>query len=193
MVAGGKYVLLTVDDGSGANIEVKLERPVAYREMNGAVYSTKTTLENVDVMTEMGLPTVYIGKKKVEIGTVVVAEGKVEKYNTSRQLIAQRLKFVKDTHDEAVYWSKVAEWKRKVLNQPWVLDEEAKRAIDARLKEEEKVDEKKARRRKRKSAKVEELRRLHDEKTEQKRRERAEHYDRGALEGTNVLKMPWDD
>lgn len=30
-------------------------------------------------------------------------------------------------------------------------------------------------------------------KTELKRKQRAEYYDQGALAGTNVLKMPWDD
>lgn len=193
MVAGGKFILLTVDDGSGANMEVKLERPVAHRAPSGAVYSTKTTLDHVEAIIEMGLPAVYIRGKRVEIGSVVIAEGKVEKYNTSRQLIAQRFSFVKDTHDEAVYWSKVAEWKRKVLNKPWTLDTETKRAIDMKLKEEERVREKNARRKKKRSAKVEEMRRLHDEKVEQKRKERTEYYDQGALAGTNVLKMPWDN
>jgi hypothetical protein len=192
MVAGGKYILMTVDDGSGVNIEVKLERPVAYRESNGPVYSTKTSVDDVEVVTEMGLPAVRIRHKMMEIGSVVTAEGKVEKYNTARQLIALRLRFVENTHDEAVYWSKVAEWKRKVLSRPWILDEETKRVIDAKLKEGAKLDEKKGKRKERKSAKIEELRRLHEEKIEHKRRERAEYYDRGALEGTNVLKMPWD-
>ncbi|KAM3416300.1 hypothetical protein BST61_g7906 [Cercospora zeina] len=192
-VAGGRFILLTVDDGSGVNIEVKLERPVAYREQNGAVYSTKTILDNVEVMSNMGLPVVIIGKARVDMGTVIIAEGKVESYNQSRQLIALRVGLVKDTNEEAIHWSKAADWKRKVLNKPWVLSSDQRAAIDAKLAETERAAAQQSRRRKRKNAKIEELRRKHDEKIEAERKQRTEHYNQGALAGSHILKMPWDD
>ncbi|USW52017.1 Putative replication factor A protein [Septoria linicola] len=196
MVAGGKYVLLTMDDGSGANVEVKIERPVAYREHSGAVYSTNTTLDNVQVMSEMSLPVVHIGNVRVDIGTVLNAEGKVESYRMSRQLIAERLRLVNDTNEEAVHWSKTAHWKRNVLNKPWFLSDSAKQAADAKLREDATMadkHEKETRHRKRRSAKVEERRRVHEAEIERKREERTEYYNRGALPGTNVIKMPWDN
>ncbi|PPJ57974.1 hypothetical protein CBER1_09406 [Cercospora berteroae] len=192
-VAGGKYILMTVDDGSGANIEVKLERPVAYREQNGAVYSTKTNLDNVEVMSHFGLPVVIAGKARVDMGTVIIAEGKVESYNQSRQIIALRLGLVKDTNEETIHWSKVADWKRSVLNKPWVLSSDQRTVIDAKLIETEKVAEQQSRRRKKKNAKIEELRRRHEEKIEAKRKQRTEYYNQGALPGSHILKMPWDD
>lgn len=195
MMASGKYVLMTLDDGSGVLIELKLEREIAERTPNGHVYSSLTTVEatQVTVSVKMGLPTVYIQGEEVELGTVVKAEGRIELFRDSRQLVVQRIAKVKDTREEAVHWSKTAEWKRKVLSKPWMLSDAERRTIDAKLAVEEKQELKKERHRRKKKTEWDEKRKAHEERKEARRRLQELDFNKGALKGSEVLKMPWDD
>lgn len=192
MVANGKYVLLTLDDSSGANIEVRIERKESGRSQHGKEYTTHTTLDNVRVTINMNLPTVLLEQKPLDIGSIIMAEGTIGKYWTGRQLILKRLRDVKDTNEEAMHWSKVAQWKREVLSKSWVLSEVMRAEIDAEIAKEERTRLKRVKHDKRRRAEHEEKRIAHKERAEQKRKTWEAHLNEGALPGSDYVPRPWD-
>lgn len=189
--AAGKYTLLTIDDSSGANIEVKLERRDR-QPGDDADYPSNTLVDNVDVTIHLGEPRIHVDKKPVSIGSVVRAQGELEIFRNQRQVNLKKLFHVKDTNEEAVHWSKAAEWKRTVLSRPWVLTKERRDAVDEKLRNEERREHER-RKRKRK------MQTAHDERHLQRQARREERrlaeqgkMDAGALEGSERLPQPWD-
>lgn len=190
MVAGGKYVLMTLDDSSGANIELKLEREVRASLQSGMKdYLPITSLENVTVTVDLGLPTVHLNSSALELGTVVIAEGQIESYLQGRQMALDRLHRVLDTRAEAEHWRKLAEWKNLVLSTPWTLSVEQRQGLDQKAMQEGKRELKHRRHRKKHSEKQ----RLVDEVREKKRQADEVEMNRGAIPGSEILKMPWDN
>jgi hypothetical protein len=193
MVGFGKFVLLTLDDSSGANIEIKLERLVAGKTPNGPEYSTCTTIAGVYVFVKNSLPYVYLDDKPIGIGSVIKAEGKIESYSQSRQLSLQRISSVKNTHDEAVHWSKAADWKRRVLNNPWILPSADRHSLDLKLIQDEKRRLRRERHTQMKRAKVEELNEKEQKREEERRQALEREFNEAALKGSDILRMPWDN
>ena len=190
MVAGGRYVLMTLDDSSGANIEIKLEREAGKVSENGfKEYLPITDLDNVLVRVEMGLPIVTLDRKILELGTVVIAEGQIGSYMQNRQMVLSRLQRVPDTRAEAQHWAKVAEWKQLILGKPWILSADKRLELDQKAIQEAKKELKEQKHRKKKSSKREVL----SEHREKKRQLDEKDMNKGALPGSEILKMPWDD
>lgn len=190
MVAGGRYVLMTLDDSSGANIEIKLEREAGKITENGfKEYLPITGLDNVLVRVEMGLPIVTLDRSALELGTVIIAEGQIGSYIQNRQMVLSRLQRVPDTRAEAQHWAKVAEWKRLILSTPWALSAEKRLELDQKAIQEAKTELKEQKHRKKKSAKREIL----TEQRERRRQLDEKEMNKGALPGSEILKMPWDD
>ncbi|KXT16657.1 hypothetical protein AC579_8055 [Pseudocercospora musae] len=190
MVAGGRYVLMTLDDSSGANIEIKLERGAGKVSENGfKEYLPITDLHNVLVRVEMGLPIVTLDRTILELGTIVIAEGQIGSYMHNRQMVLSRLQRVPDTRAEAQHWAKAAVWKGLILSKPWVLSTEKMLELDQNACQEARKELKEQTHRKKKSAKREML----NEQREKRRELEEVQMNKGALPGSEVLKMPWDD
>lgn len=190
-VAAGKYTLLTIDDSSGANIEVKLERRDR-RPEDDAEYPSNTLVDNVDVTNNLGDPTIYVDKKPVSIGSVVRAQGELTSYRDQRQVSLKKLFHVKDTNEEAVHWSKAAEWKRTVLSKPWVLTKERRDAVEEKLRIEEYKDHERRKKRRKMQNEHDEKHVQREAKREARRMAEQEKMDAGALEGSERLPQPWD-
>ncbi|KAK4503246.1 hypothetical protein PRZ48_006674 [Zasmidium cellare] len=190
-VAEGKYTLLTIDDSSGANIEVKLQRRDR-QPGDDAEYPSNTLIDNVDVMVNLGEPTIYVDRKPVSLGSVVRAQGELTSFRNQRQIDLKKLFRVKDTNEEAVHWSKAAEWKRTVLNKPWVLTQEQRDVADEKLRQEERKEHERRRKRRKMQNEHDEKHIQREARREARRMAEQEKMDAGALAGSERLPQPWD-
>jgi hypothetical protein len=172
----GRYVLLTIDDGSGATMVVKI------RQVEQSVDShSNTTVLNVNVFSTLGRYWLEIDKELIDVGSVIKAKCTIESFRGERQLLLQRASVVKTTKEEAEAWLDIARWKLDTLSKPWKLSdqeletlEREERARAARTAEEarSKAELRRARAR---------LRERMERKLEKKRREEHQAMDSGAL------------
>jgi len=190
-LAEGKYTLLTLDDGSGECMVVKIKRRELAKD-DEAEYPSNTEVDNVDVRVSMGLPSVFLDNKPVQLGDVVKVKGTIETFRNVRQLELKRMFKVKDTNEEAQTWSEVARWKRDVLSKPWVLSTAERDKVDAQIQREKQKEREKTRRKREWDARLLEKRRRHDEEHEARRKEEELRYNAGALKGSNVILAPWE-
>ncbi|KAK3711112.1 hypothetical protein LTR37_009899 [Vermiconidia calcicola] len=183
---GGKYILLSLDDSSGACIEVKTEfRGVKAGDHAG--YPSNTVVDNLDVHITFGHATVQVDKQPIDIGSVIKVKGKIDSYRQNRQLKLERIFIVKDTNAEAKAWAETAQLKRDVLSKPWVLTKQKREEIDVQMQRDAIKKRELARKRKAWSVKHVEKHRRHAEKSEERRVRKARELDDGALKGSDVL------
>lgn len=187
VVAQGKFALLTLDDGSGANIEVKVERrQTGFGE--DAVYLSETTVDNLRVAVHLGTPMVRLDGKPLAIGAIIRAQGIITSFMRERQLLLKRVFSVKDTNEEAAWWAKVASWKASELSAPWVLTETERRAFDEKLHRAELMDRMKADRLRRREEKA----RRRERRAEKERQVEEIVLSSGALIGSETILRPWE-
>jgi hypothetical protein len=129
---------LTIDDGSGANIELKIVR-VPPSERSAVVASTKTTMKNVEVISQFGVFEVMVDNQRLDIGTVVKAKGTISEFRGIKQLDLKRIWVVTTTDEEAQAWAETAAFKQEVLSKSWHLTFADKKKI----KTDEKMEKKK--------------------------------------------------
>ena len=107
-IRSNKFILITIDDSSGACIEVKTElRSIAQDDQ--AEYPSNTAVDSLDVILTWGVPNLLINKAQADIGTVVKFKGTIDKFRNVRQLKLERAWIVKDTNEEAKAWSEAGE------------------------------------------------------------------------------------
>jgi hypothetical protein len=133
-----RYTVLTIDDGSGANIELKIVR-VPPSERSAVVASTKTTMKNVEVISQFGVFEVMVDNQRLDIGTVVKAKGTISEFRGIKQLDLKRIWVVTTTDEEAQAWAETAAFKQEVLSKSWHLTFADKKKI----KTDEKMEKKK--------------------------------------------------
>ncbi|KAF2765847.1 hypothetical protein EJ03DRAFT_279252 [Teratosphaeria nubilosa] len=185
VVPGGKYTLLTLDDGSGACIVAKIvNREKA--DNDEAEYPSNTLVDNVSVSFEIGSPSLTIDAKIVNVGDVIKVKGTISTFRKIRQIEAKRMSVVKDTNAEAQHWSDMAAWRRDVLSKPWVLTTPQRYGIDEKIRKAEKAEKEKAQKKKAMGAKYEEKRKRNEARYEAKRVELEKVMNAGALYGSNV-------
>ena len=128
-----KHVLLTIDDGSGATIVVKIT--LESKDTSSAVNTLSSTkVPNVYVRTSIGLLNVLINNVIVDIGTVLKVKAMVERFRGSNQLAAERLEVIEGTTGEARVWGDIARWKTDILAQPWILSKDDLKRLEARVR-----------------------------------------------------------
>lgn len=193
VVAGGKYILLALDDGSGACITVKITRREVKKNDDGvAELLSSTTVDNLTVHSDFALPTILIDDQAVDIGTVLRCNGTLSSFRNVRQLELLRVWIVKDTAREAEAWADAAKWKQEVLSKPWVLTKAQRDEIDENTRKEEKSERERVRRKREWQAKYGEKRRVQQEKREAKRKAEEVKLNMGALKGSHVIAAPWE-
>lgn len=116
-----KYALLTLDDGSGATIVVKIPR-LEGEVANSVDCPSNTTVDNVNIRISLGTFDVFVDDVVLDIGTVVKAKGTIDEWKGMKQIRLERIQIVRSTAEEIQEWEGVAKWKREILNKPWVLD-----------------------------------------------------------------------
>ncbi|CZT24965.1 uncharacterized protein RCC_10694 [Ramularia collo-cygni] len=190
-VADGRYTFLTIDDGSGVNMEAKIERRPAWRDEEPE-WKENSQVEDVDVFVNLGLPVVLLHGKQVEVGEVMLVKGTLTTFRHEKQLVVKRMRRMKDTNEEVVWWGRMADWKRTVLSTPWVITEAEKASVDQRLKREGHESNKVVKRDSRRAERRREWEERHSAKEEIKRSLQEEKMNRHALEGSHILHIPWD-
>jgi hypothetical protein len=130
-----KYTVLTIDDGSGANIELKIVR-IPPTERNAVAHPTRTTLNNVEVISQFGVFEVMVSNQKLDIGTVVKAKGTISEFRGIKQIDLKRIWVVATTDEEAQAWAETAAFKEEVLSKPWHITSAEHKQIKAKMKSE---------------------------------------------------------
>ena len=181
-------MLLTVDDGSGLTIAVKIKRlEQDIVSKHSVELASNTVVANVNVSTGFGVTwdfNVQVDGTSLNIGTVVKAKGVIEEFRGVRQIDLKRIKVLHTTAEEVREWAELAKWKTDTLNRPWYLGKrklkelEEKEEADARRKNAE--SQRKVEKQRLKTAKAEKMR-AYEEKMETKRRKEEMMFNHGAL------------
>lgn len=165
-------VILTLDYGSGATVEVKLSRPAP--AVPGLLVSSP----------QPGVTDLACRGRRLAVGTVVKAKGTLCAFRGVRQLLLRRLFLVPSTDDEAAGWASAARFRRDVLAAPWQLAPERERALKKEMDLKALRQRRKAKKRAavglHADARVKEER-LHEREAEQRRRAEEAEMNRGAL------------
>lgn len=158
-----KYTVLTIDDGSGATIEVKIVRltPDIYKATESP---SNTIVDNVRVISRLGVFEVKIDDRQVDIGTVIKAKCTISEFRGAKQLEMKRAWIVSTTNEEAQAWAETAALKREVLSRPWHISSTEHRRIRKEIKLE-----------KRKAQEYEVLMAEHQAKKEDRRKAREQY------------------
>lgn len=184
-----KFALITLDDGSGKVIEVKIPRRQTQLD-DDAVFPSNTLINNVNVWVDMAVASVHVDGKALSVGSVVRVKGIITVFR-ERQIELKRIFRVKDTNEEAAFWTSLAKWRREVLSKPWVLTHEQKTKIDDEIAEVTKQTQKRAVVKKGDHAARLARKAKIDEKKEKRRLLEAATFDAGALPGSHILRAPW--
>lgn len=183
---GAKHILISLDDSSGACIEIK----TSFRNVNEhdrTEYPSNTLVDSLDVIVKLGHPIVLINKQRVELGTVINVKARLDSFRKQRQLVPELLRIVGSTNKETKAWSETAEWKRDVLSKPWVLRQEQRDAVDAEIKRAADKERIVNRTRKKYDDRRAKKKERHLEKLESRRKRWDITLNAGALVGSNVL------
>ncbi|KAH7396800.1 hypothetical protein DE146DRAFT_51349 [Phaeosphaeria sp. MPI-PUGE-AT-0046c] len=156
-----KYTVLTIDDGSNANIELKIVR-IPPDDRKAGIASTKTTLKTVDVISQFGVFEVMVDGHRLDIGTVVKAKGTISEFRGIKQLDLKRIWVVATTDEEAQAWEETATYKQAVLSKPWHITSAEHKQIKAKIKSEKKKMQDYERRKAEHEIKKVEQKRAHD-------------------------------
>lgn len=186
-----KYALLMLDDGSGRAIEVKIPRRQGRDLEDGEVFPSNTLIDNLNVHASLGLASLFIDNKPVHVGTILKVKGTITFFR-NRQIELKRVFLVKDTNEEVMYWASLAQFRRDVLAQPWVLTHAQMKAVDDDIEAQEKRERERKKAKQAKLLRDRERKGKSDEKKERQRRRLQEVLDDGALVGSNVIKAPWE-
>ena len=181
--SAARWVLMTLDDGSGECMEVKIE----LRRPEGEASQWEADVEDLKVTFQLEGLRMWIVGQEIRVGTVVKAKGTLDAFRGVRQIRLARAAVVADTNSEAKAWAEAAQWKLETLSNPWVLTAE----MMAKLEEDEK---RVAEARKQKQQKRREWVARNEEgmvKREQRRVRLEERFNKGALQGSETLSTWW--
>ncbi|KAJ4408341.1 hypothetical protein N0V91_003345 [Didymella pomorum] len=132
-----KYSALTLDDGSGATIELKIVRRIADQQ-SSEQYPSNTTIDNVHVISQFGVFDIVVDNVNVDIGTVLKAKGTISEFRGVKQLELRRVQIVSSTNEESQAWAESAAFKTKVLSNKWRITSAEHAVIKAKIKAEKK-------------------------------------------------------
>jgi hypothetical protein len=137
-----KFVLITIDDGSGQTIVIRVDR--LPDEVTASIdCPANTAVSNVNVYSGLGWMTVTVDDIPLDIGSVLTAKCTITEYREEKQLQLQRVSLVQTTDEEVSSWAAMAKYKAEVLSKPWVLSQTALDRFNHELEaEEEKTREK---------------------------------------------------
>jgi hypothetical protein len=211
VVANGRFVLLVLDDGSGENIEVKIERlPMEQasinRDRNGNTssyvpqfgignivhYSSRTTVANLIVPAITFTNSITIDSKLASIGTIILAGGSVVTFRDSRQIMLAQIGIIDNTETEIHYWSQVATWKRTKLARPWILTAQQREDHDAKLRRDLGKAEAKRCKAQKRQRHLERKQQEDERHAEEERRKEEMQMNEGAMYGSDHIRQPWD-
>ncbi|OCK78360.1 hypothetical protein K432DRAFT_302162 [Lepidopterella palustris CBS 459.81] len=159
-----KYTILTLDDSSGATIEVKITRlPTNISTL--VECPSNTTVSNVHVAIRRGVFEVEVDGQNLDIGTVIKAKCTIAEFRGNKQLELKRVSVVRSTDEEVRAWAETARFRKDVLEKSWVLSERDQKQIKKELKMQWKKEKEHQRLKAEHDARRLERNRTRDEKT----------------------------
>jgi|SRR5690242_4637610 len=132
-----KYSALTLDDGSGMTVELKIVR-TSTEEQSLKKLRSNTTIGNVNVVSKFGVFEITVDDRIVNIGTVLKAKGTISEFRGAKQLELKRVQIISSTDDEAQAWVETAAFKTAVLSIPWRVTSIQHSEIKSKIKVEKK-------------------------------------------------------
>lgn len=132
-----KYTVLTIDDGSGVTIEVKIIR-LTPNIHNPTKSPSNTTVDNVNVVSRLGVFEVIVDHQQVDVGTVLKAKCTISEFRGQKQLELKRVWIVSTTDAEARTWAETAAFKKEILSIPWHIGSAEHKAIKKEIRSEQK-------------------------------------------------------
>ncbi|KAL5387871.1 hypothetical protein DPSP01_003269 [Paraphaeosphaeria sporulosa] len=158
-----RYTTLTLDDGSGDTLEVKIKRlpPELYNPVDSP---SNTEVDNLDVLSGLGRFDVTVDGHTVDVGTVIKVKGTISEFRGLKQLELKRIWVVSATDEEVKFWKALATFKKETLGKPWHLSSTEGEKLKKRLKFEQ-----------RKAREYERQRAVHEAKKIEQRKARAEY------------------
>ncbi|KAF1829141.1 hypothetical protein BDW02DRAFT_182736 [Decorospora gaudefroyi] len=182
-----KYTVLTIDDGSGANIELKIIRiPPAIQDPVDT--SSNTAIDNVNIISRCGVFDVTVDNQALDIGSVVKAKCTISEFRGIKQLELKRVSLIATTNEEAQAWAEAAAFKQDILSRPWHVSPEKQKEIEDSIKLREKKAQEYQKQRMKYEAKKREQRRKkelyyaqREERLELRRRKEEIEMNAGAL------------
>jgi hypothetical protein len=157
-----KYTVLTLDDGSGATVEVKIVR-LTPKEYSPVDCISNTRINNVNVISGFGVFEVLIDHRQVDIGSVLKVKGTLDEFRGMKQLEIKRVWMLSSTNEEAKAWSETAAFKLEVLSKPWRLTSAEHRKIVDEMEREKKALRRYERKKAAHEAKVKEIKKTQQE------------------------------
>ncbi|KZM26068.1 uncharacterized protein EKO05_0005846 [Ascochyta rabiei] len=132
-----RYSAVTLDDGSGATVELKIVRNTP-GEQSSKTPPSNTTVSNVNVVSQFGMFEITVDGCMVDIGTVLKAKGTISEFRGVKQLELKRVQIVSSTDEEAQAWAETAAFKIRTLSVPWRVTSAQHSEIKSKIKAEKK-------------------------------------------------------
>ncbi|KAK5033357.1 hypothetical protein LTS07_003659 [Exophiala sideris] len=146
-----KFWLFTIDDSSGATIDVTCPKPEKEKQDNA-----NAPKSNPHHQSATGEPTEEELLQKtvatLDVGVVVQAKGTLSTFRSSRQLTLLRLSIVSDTNHEMVLIASRTTFFKSTLSKPWTLSESQLKKLQREAQGEKEDENKRATWRKLKQA-----------------------------------------
>ena len=95
---------------------------------------SNTTVDNLNVVAQVGVFEVVVDGQNLDIGTVIKAKCTITEFRGDKQLDLKRVSIVRTTDEEAQAWADTAAFRQNILAKPWVLSPEELKRIEKGLK-----------------------------------------------------------
>ncbi|KAJ4989725.1 OB-fold nucleic acid binding domain-containing protein [Stagonosporopsis vannaccii] len=128
-----KYSAITLDDGSGMTVELKIVR-AGFAEQSIKKCCSNTTIGNVNVISHFGVFEITVDGHALNIGTVLKAKGTISEFRGVKQLELKRVQMILSTDEEAQAWAETAAFKTAVLSNPWRVTSAQHSEIKSKIK-----------------------------------------------------------
>jgi len=116
-----KFWLFTLDDSSGATIDVTCRKPVVKKSEAANTQDMISAKTDHDSEEDRDLASLHALLPTLAIGTVVQAKGTVTTFRSTRQLHLIRLSLVRTSTDELQLISSRTKFLASTLSKPWVV------------------------------------------------------------------------
>jgi len=157
-----RFTILTIDDGSGATIELKIIR-LNDLEYNPVESPSNTVVDNLHIVSGLGRFDITVDNHRLDIGTVIKAKCTISEFRNKKQLDLKRVSVVETTNDEVKAWQEMVAFKRDVLSTPWRVSARRHKIIKDEIRAQRKIEEEYERKKMEYEQKKRERRRQYDE------------------------------
>jgi hypothetical protein len=182
--------VLTVDDSSGATIDVTCRKPEKAKDghehetaqqNDHAALAQPATVEASSNKNDGALPEANAWEEvlsRIDIGSVVKVKGTIGAFRSVRQIALERLEVVLDTNAEVRFWMQRTQLFADVLSKPWKLSAEEQKQLLKEAEGEVEYSKGRVERRAQRLAKEQRREKRHAEKTAKEQRREKRHAER---------------